>query len=77
MWANENIERIKQFLSKNNVKFQINYFKGKYSSFNENSTSICFENISFEEAKNLAIQIVKNFNQKVILKDSYNIYLIL
>ena len=73
---NENIEKIKQFLLKNNIKFQINLLKNKWASFNENFPSICFENISFEKAKNLAIQIVTSFNQKAILKDSYNIYLI-
>ena len=72
----ENIDEIKQFLLKNDIKFQINTFKGKWNDFDEKSLSICFENVSFKEAKNLAIQIVKNFNQKVILKDSYNIYLI-
>ena len=74
---NKDIRKIKKILERKNIKFKIgNFFNGKWEDFNENSISICVENIPFEKMKNLAIEFVKDFNQKIILKDTYNIYLV-
>ena len=73
----KNIDQIKEILIKNNIKFEVgNFFKGEWKGFNEKSFSICFENISFNKIKDIALEIVKTFKQEMILKDVYNIFLI-
>ena len=73
----KNIEQIKEILIKNNIKFEVgNFFKGEWKGFNEKSFSICFENISFNKIKDIALEIIKTFKQEIILKDVYNIFLI-
>lgn len=71
------IDQIKKILRKNNIKFKVgNFFKGNWEGFNEKSFSIYFENISFDKIKDITLEIVKTFKQKVILKDVYNVFLI-
>lgn len=74
---NKNIEEIEKILEGKNVKFKIGkFFKEDWKEFNKKSISIYIEDISFEKIKNLAIEIVKYSNQKVMLKDTYKIFLI-
>ena len=74
---NKNIKEIEKILEGKNLKFKIGkFFKGDWKEFNKKSISIYIEDISFEKIKNLAIEIVKYSNQKVMLKDTYKIFLI-
>jgi len=72
----KDIGQIKEILEKNNISYKLGtFFKGRWEDFNEKPLSICFENVSFRNIKKITLKIVKTFNQKVILKSGYNIFL--
>jgi len=74
---NKDINQIEEILEKNSISYKIGtFFKGRWKDFNEKSLSICFENVSFKKIKKVTLEIVKAFNQKVILKSNYNVFLI-